>query len=46
VRLGLARADEYVWIYTEEPRWWTNAKLPKEYIEALTKARGSGIKTK
>ena len=39
VRLGLQRADEYVWIYTEQPRWWTNQKLPPLYIEALRKAR-------
>lgn len=39
VRLGLQATDEYVWIYTEQPRWWTNEKLPKEYVEALVKAR-------
>jgi hypothetical protein len=38
VRFGLERTDEYVWIYTEQPRWWTNEKLPKEYVEALRKA--------
>lgn len=40
VRLGLERTDEYVWIYTEQPRWWTMAKLPPQYVEGLRKARG------
>jgi len=41
VRSALSVSDKYVWIYTEEPRWWTNPtqKLPKEYIDALIKAR-------
>ena len=38
VRLALEASDEYVWIYTERLRWWTNEKLPKEYVEALRKA--------
>ncbi|MBI4584692.1 MAG: hypothetical protein HY717_11820 [Planctomycetes bacterium] len=36
-------ADEYVWIYTETPRWWTAAgkpeKLPQAYVEAVVQAR-------
>ena len=36
-------ADEYVWIYTETPRWWSKeggpVKLPKAYEEAVRKAR-------
>jgi hypothetical protein len=39
VRLGLQRTDEYVWIYTEQPRWWTNEKLPPAYVEALKAAK-------
>ncbi len=39
VRLALQRTDEYVWIYTEKPRWWTNQELPPAYVEALKKAR-------
>jgi hypothetical protein len=39
VRYALQTSDRYVWIYTEQPRWWTNEKLPKDYIEALIKAR-------
>ena len=42
-RKALELADEYVWIYTEKPRWWTDAGppagLPAPYIEALRKAR-------
>ncbi len=39
VRLALKTSDQYVWIYTEQPRWWTNEKLPPEYVAALTNAR-------
>lgn len=39
LRLALATADEYVWIYTEQPRWWTRQQLPKAYIEAVRAAR-------
>ena len=42
-RKALELADEYVWIYTEKPRWWTEpgppASLPAPYIEALRRAR-------
>ena len=39
VRAALGRSDRYVWIYTEQPRWWTNEKLPRAYIDALNNAR-------
>lgn len=43
VRQALQRADDYVWIYTETPRWWTAegkpAKLPAAYDQALRRAR-------
>jgi hypothetical protein len=39
VRLALRLSDEYVWIYTEKPRWWTNEKLPPAYVQALEGAR-------
>lgn len=39
VRLALETSDEYVWIYTQQPRWWTNERLPKAYVDALLKAR-------
>jgi hypothetical protein len=44
VHKALSDADEYVWIYTEEAKWWTAPKgaaekLPDAYIEAVRKAR-------
>jgi hypothetical protein len=43
VRAALEVADEYVWIYTETPRWWSEsgkpAKLPVAYVEAVRRAR-------
>lgn len=36
--------DQYVWIYTETPRWWTAdgkpAKLPDAYDQAVRRATG------
>ncbi len=43
VREALKAADEYVWIYSETPRWWSDegkpVKLPEAYAEALKKAK-------
>jgi hypothetical protein len=43
LRRALEVADEYVWIYTETPRWWSNegtpVKLPEAYLEAVRRAR-------
>jgi len=43
VREALRQADEYVWIYSETPRGWSDAgqpvKLPPAYEAALRKAR-------
>ena len=43
VRGALATADEYVWIYTETLRWWSDkggpVKVPPAYAEALRRAR-------
>jgi hypothetical protein len=43
VRAALEVADEYVWIYTETPRWWsaegTSINLPDAYVEAVRRAR-------
>ncbi len=39
VRSALQASDKYVWIYTEQPRWWNQEKLPKAYIDALARAR-------
>jgi len=42
VRAALEVADEYVWIYTEAPRWWSEAgtpvNLPEGYADALRRA--------
>ena len=39
VRAALERSDCYVWIYTEQPRWWTVERLPQAYVDALARAR-------
>ena len=43
IRAALATADEYVWVYTETPRWWSGkggmVKVPPAYAEALRQAR-------
>lgn len=48
VHAALQVADEYVWIYSETPRWWSAegqpVKLPAEYGSALLRAKG-GAKT-
>jgi predicted methyltransferase len=38
VRAALHTSDGYVWIYTEQPRWWTNERLPAAYVDALKRA--------
>lgn len=47
VMTALDTADEYVWIYTEQPRWWSESgsvKLPQSYWDAVTAARESAAK--
>jgi hypothetical protein len=39
VRSALRRSDRYVWVYTEQPRWWPRDKLPEAYVDALSNAR-------
>jgi hypothetical protein len=43
LRAALDQADEYVWIYTEKPRWWSKSgnsvDLPQAYIEAAWRVR-------
>jgi hypothetical protein len=43
VRAALEAADEYVWIYSQAPRWWSAEgrpiHLPPGYAEALRRAR-------
>ncbi|MCS7224697.1 MAG: hypothetical protein NZ959_09120 [Armatimonadetes bacterium] len=39
---ALEIADRYVWVYTEQPRWWSAEgpqRLPQEYFQAVAKAR-------
>ncbi len=40
---ALRRADEYVWLYSENPRWWTERggaeRLPEAYVAAIRRAR-------
>ncbi len=42
---ALRTADEYVWIYSETPRWWSTegkaVKLPLTYEAALREAQGA-----
>ncbi len=42
-RAALAASDEYVWIYSEQPRWWSvegrPLKLPSAYDAALRRAK-------
>ncbi len=45
--VGFARAvsDSYVWVYTTEPKWWTEANplgenLPDAYVAALESGQG------
>jgi hypothetical protein len=43
VRAALQTADDYVWVYTEQPRWWSaegrTVKLPDAYEQAVRRAR-------
>ena len=43
VRKALQTADEYVWIYTESPKWWSKeggaVKLPDAYADAVQRAK-------
>lgn len=45
VRAALEAADEYVWIYSEAPRWWSveggPVNLPVGYADALRRARAA-----
>ena len=46
VRKAIETADEYVWVYTEMPRWWSEkndggpVELPEAYDKALRRAAG------
>jgi hypothetical protein len=44
VSSALDLTDRYVWIYSEEPKWWTQAhpegeNLPVEFVDAIRQAR-------
>jgi hypothetical protein len=43
LRAAVEQADQYVWIYTEKPRWWSRSgkgvDLPVAYIEAVRRVR-------
>ena len=43
LRAALGRADEFVWIYAETPRWWSEGgkrvRLPDAYEAAIRRAR-------
>jgi hypothetical protein len=45
LEMGLKSADEYVWVYTEKPKWWTAGGgatgMAQEYIEAVRRAKES-----
>jgi hypothetical protein len=36
---ALRRTDRYVWLYSEQPRWWSGERLPGEYVRAVSRAR-------
>ena len=39
VYYALRTSDEYVWLYTEDPNWWTGKNVPEGFYEALKRAR-------
>jgi hypothetical protein len=43
LRAAVEQSDEYVWIYTEKPRWWserdTSVDLPRAYVESIKRVR-------
>ena len=39
VYYALKTADEYAWIYSEGPNWWTGEKVPEGYFDALLRAK-------
>ncbi|MGH7411498.1 MAG: hypothetical protein ACREJ6_10645 [Candidatus Methylomirabilis sp.] len=48
VASALDLTDQYVWIYSEEPKWWTSARpdgenLPAEFVQAIEQAREAAV---
>lgn len=42
LRTAIEQSDEYVWIYTEKPRWWSekgSVDLPKPYVDKIRQVR-------
>jgi hypothetical protein len=43
LRAALEQCDEYVWLYSEKPRWWSESggpiDLPREYLEKVQGVR-------
>jgi hypothetical protein len=45
LRAALEQSDEYVWIYTETPRWWSDkgepVALPPAYADSIRRVRAA-----
>jgi hypothetical protein len=43
LRAAIEQSDEYVWIYTEKPRWWSEkggaVDLPEAYVDTVRRVR-------
>jgi hypothetical protein len=42
LRAAIEQSGEYVWIYTEKPRWWSErgaVDLPAPYVETIRRVR-------
>jgi hypothetical protein len=43
LRAAVEQSDEYVWIYTEKPRWWSArggpVDLPAAYVDTVRRVR-------
>lgn len=37
--MALEICDEYVWVYSEELRWWNDRNAPQAYVDALALAK-------
>ncbi|MBF8298110.1 MAG: hypothetical protein HW395_767 [candidate division NC10 bacterium] len=51
VASALDITDRYVWIYSEEPKWWTSARpegenLPAEFVQAIVQAEEAALARK
>ncbi len=47
LRAAVEQTDEYVWIYTEKPRWWSKSgsavDLPSAYIKVVREVRRAAL---